>query len=307
MTFNLDNLRIFVAAVEHSSFSAAARALNRVPSTVSMAISNLEAEIGVALFTRDGREPRPTAQANALLPHARHLLDHLKRLNAHAMSLSAGLEASLTIAIVPELLTTAPWSQALRALAADYPLLHAQVLSAAQGDAVAMVRNGRADLALVFERYGLGPNEEFEEIGDESLVAVVAPDHPLLTDVGKVGVRDEQLQLHRQIILAGRDSTEVDRRITLSPLQWQTDNPSAALSLVEAGLGWALLPSRFVAPALQDGVLVKIPLENFTNSLRFYVDVVWSNERPIGQAAARLVELLRSMRQMTSQTAGRRK
>ena len=36
MAFDLDNVRAFLAAIDHGSFSAAARALGRVPSAVSM-------------------------------------------------------------------------------------------------------------------------------------------------------------------------------------------------------------------------------------------------------------------------------
>ncbi len=38
--------------MDKGSFSAAARSLKRVPSAVSMAIANMEAELGYALFER---------------------------------------------------------------------------------------------------------------------------------------------------------------------------------------------------------------------------------------------------------------
>ena len=174
MAFDLDNVKAFLAAIDHGSFSAAARALGRVPSAVSMAIASLEAQLDVQLFDRTGRNPAPTAQALALLPQARLLAEGLQRLNVHALSLSQGLEASLTLALVPELLGTVPWSAALHALALEHPLLQVEVLTAPQADALAMVRSGRADLALVFERYGAAPYQAFQEVAEERLVAVAA-------------------------------------------------------------------------------------------------------------------------------------
>ena len=194
MAFDLDNLRAFLAAVDHGSFSAAARALGRVPSAVSMAIANLEAQLDVPLFERSGRNPTPTAQALALLPQARLLAEGLQRLNVHALSLSQGLEASLTLALVPELLDTVPWSAALHALAAEHPLLQVEVLTAPQADALAMVRSGRADLALVFERYGAAPYQAFQEVAEERLVAVAARSHPMFK--GARQVRDTDLLGH---------------------------------------------------------------------------------------------------------------
>src|SRR6476620_7542783 len=114
MSFSSKTVEVFLAVIDHGSFSAAARALHRVPSAVSMAIANLEAELDLQLFDRSGREPRPTKHAAALVPQARVLVEQLQRLNNHAVSLTQGLESSLTIALVPELLAAAPWSEALR-------------------------------------------------------------------------------------------------------------------------------------------------------------------------------------------------
>lgn len=296
MAFDLDNVRAFLAAIDHGSFSAAARSLRRVPSAVSMAIANLEAELDVQLFDRSGREPKPTAQALALLPRARLLVEQLHRLNIHALSLTQGLETSLTIALLPELLAAKPWSAALAKLAIEHPGLMVEVLTAPQADALGMLHSGRADLALVFERYGLGAHEAFQEVGEERLVAVVAPAHAMLAGRGRQPVRDADLLQERQIVVAGRDIDQVDKRIAISRLQWKTDSPAAALALVRAGLGWAWLPAGFVQAPLQQGVLVEIPTDNFTNALRFFVDVVWSAERPLGTAAARFVALLNQAR-----------
>ncbi|MEX6399029.1 LysR family transcriptional regulator [Providencia hangzhouensis] len=41
MPFNSDNLTIFLTVLDKGSFSAAARALKRVPSAVSMAVANI--------------------------------------------------------------------------------------------------------------------------------------------------------------------------------------------------------------------------------------------------------------------------
>lgn len=296
MAFDYDNLTMFIAAVDHGSFSAAARALRRVPSAVSMAIGNLEAELDLQLFDRGGREPKPTVHAQALLPQARLLVEQLHKLNIHALSLTQGLETALTLALVPELLATAPWQAALLTLSREYPSLAVEVLTAPQADALAMVQSGRAQLALVFERYGVEPHEAFQEVAQETLVAVIAPAHPLLARVPDGQVRDADLFAERQIVVAGRDDVQVDKRIAISRLQWRTDSPVAALGMVTAGLGWAWLPSGFVQPALRERRLVKIPLQNLTNILRFFVDVIWATDKPQGTAARRFVELMNGHR-----------
>lgn len=295
MAFTSDNVHIFLAVLDAGSFSAAARRLKRVPSAVSMAIGHLEAELGLALFDRAGREPQPTAAARALEPQARQLSAQLRQLQAHALSLTQGLESRLAIAMAPELLT-APWAAPLAALAQDYPLLEVEVLAAQQADALRLLHEGRVQLALVFERPSLDGREGFQEVGSETLVAVMAPAHPVLQAAGPGGLREAHLIDTRQIVVASRDRAITDPRVVFARQVWRTDAPEAALSLIKAGLGWGWLPRSFVRTALAEGTLRELPFDNLTNALELWVDVVWSKERPLGLGARRFIDMMRAGR-----------
>ncbi|WHZ09852.1 MAG: LysR family transcriptional regulator [Burkholderiaceae bacterium] len=303
MSFSSDSAAVFLAVLDHGSFSAAARALCRVPSAVSMAIANLEAELDLALFERVGREPRPTPAARALEPQARLLAAQLKELQAHALALTQGLETRLTLAIAPELLAGA-WCAPLATLAREYPLLEVEVLAAPQADALRQLHEGRVQLALVFERPSLDGREGFQEVGSETLVAVAAPNHALLAPThaapGDAGLREADLHNTRQIVVASRDPALSDPRFVFARHRWRTDNAITALELIEAGLGWGWLPQSFVRTHIADGRLVTLPLENLTNALELWVDLVWSKERPLARGAQRFVELMQRARRTPS-------
>lgn len=290
MSFTSDNVEVFLAVLDHGSFSAAARALHRVPSAVSMAIANLEAELDLSLFDRRGREPRPTPAARSLEPQARLLAAQLQQLQVQALALTQGLEHRLTLAIAPELLA-APWSGPLATLAQEYPQLEVEVLAAPQADALALLHSGRAQLALVFERPSLDGREAFQEVANEMMVAVMAPGHPVLAGAGG-RLREDHLRTTRQIVVAGRDLATRDPRFEFARHVWRTDNALAALSLITAGLGWGWLPRNFARPHVAAGALVEIPFENLSNGLDLWVDVVWSRERPLGLGAQRFVALI---------------
>jgi DNA-binding transcriptional LysR family regulator len=290
MSFSSDNVEVFLAVLDHGSFSAAARALHRVPSAVSMAIANLEAELDLSLFDRSGREPQPTAAARSLEPQARLLAAQLQQLQVQALALTQGLENRLTLAIAPELLA-APWSGPLARLAQEYPQLEVEVLAAPQADALALLHSGRAQLALVFERPSLDGREAFQEVANEMMVAVIAPAHPVLAGAGG-RLREDHLRTTRQIVVAGRDLATRDARFEFARHVWRTDNALAALSLITAGLGWGWLPRNFARPHVAAGALVEIPFENLSNGLDLWVDVVWSRERPLGLGAQRFVALI---------------
>src|SRR3954447_24609308 len=72
MTFQ--QLTYFLAAAEHGSFSAAAEELHMAQPSLSEQIRRLEAELGVALFTRAGRGLTLTEAGRLLRPHAERTL-----------------------------------------------------------------------------------------------------------------------------------------------------------------------------------------------------------------------------------------
>jgi DNA-binding transcriptional LysR family regulator len=70
----LQQLRYFLAAAEHGSFSAAAETLLMAQPSLSDQIRRLEAELGVPLFARAGRRLELTEAGRMLRPHAERTL-----------------------------------------------------------------------------------------------------------------------------------------------------------------------------------------------------------------------------------------
>ncbi len=71
---SLHQLRCFLAAYEHSSFTAAAADLGVSQPSVSEQIRLLERSVGASLFGRAGRGVLPTEAGHALRPHAERTL-----------------------------------------------------------------------------------------------------------------------------------------------------------------------------------------------------------------------------------------
>ncbi len=74
MRFSPQSLEAFVQTVSSGSFSAAARALGKSQSTISMAIANLEDDLGFRLFDRSGRQPILTDQGRRALAQVQQIL-----------------------------------------------------------------------------------------------------------------------------------------------------------------------------------------------------------------------------------------
>lgn len=284
MAFNRDNVQMFLAVLDEGSFSAAARRLRKVPSAVSMSIAQLEAELDLLLFERSGREPKPTAAARALEPGARQLAWQWQQLQAQAAALHAGLEDCLRLAVAPELVGSG-WDVPLQEIAECYPQLPVDIRVAPQEDALRLLHQGEVQLVVVFERPLLDERECFLEFSQETLVAVVASGHVLAGQL----VPQHALLAHRQILVAGRD-LQLDHPVLLQSRGcWRSDSHTAALKLVEQGLGWAFLPQSLVAAGLAGGQLQRLQFSNMTNAIPLWVDLVWLPESVQGLAVSRFV------------------
>ena len=68
-------LRSFVAIADYGGFTRAADAVNRTQSAISMQMKRLEEDVlQRALFEREGRQVRLTAEGQVLLGYARRIL-----------------------------------------------------------------------------------------------------------------------------------------------------------------------------------------------------------------------------------------
>ncbi|QRQ85854.1 LysR family transcriptional regulator [Cupriavidus oxalaticus] len=87
------------AIVEHGSYAQAAEALHRSQSSVSYMVARLQEQLGVELFSMEGRKARLTENGAALLARASELLGDAYRLEQLAENLQRGWEAEVRLAV----------------------------------------------------------------------------------------------------------------------------------------------------------------------------------------------------------------
>ena len=98
---SLTALRTFECAARHAHFGRAAAELCVTDSAVSHQIRQLEEQLGTALFQRDGRQVRPTPQAQRLLRSVQQAFELI--LDACDELRDPGSQAQLRIAVTAEL------------------------------------------------------------------------------------------------------------------------------------------------------------------------------------------------------------
>lgn len=292
MNINQEQLIIFKTVIETGSFSAAARTLGKVPSAVSMSIANLEIDLNLSLFSRAGREPIPTSQAITLYEKTEQLLIEMNQWKQHAFALSEGLESALNIVVVSEILHI-QWTDYISLLEKEFPDLQINIFSAPQEDALNMLLNQTAQLAMMFEREQLESREQFVELKREVLVPVAALHTELATFKQ---VRYEQILQNRQIVVASRDRS-LKPELLFSKKYWRTDNNLSACAMIIEGLGWGILPLDMLNqnPHIHQQLKI-LDFLDFSPKFEYFIDLVWSRESELGAAARFLIDHIRNSR-----------
>ncbi|UXX84030.1 LysR family transcriptional regulator [Roseovarius pelagicus] len=276
-----DSLRAFVLAAELGSFSAAARRLNKAQSAVSTAIANLEIDIGFPLFDRSTRSPTLTPEGRAMLPHANGILLGTREFMAKAGSMAEGTEDRLGL-VVETGIDLLPVFAILETFSETFPTLSLELLSTGPNDTGALLKEGRADLGLMVEQEDYPAGFQFRGVGHSTIVRVCGRDHPLAACVRPTYA---DLRQYRQIILRSRyHHPHPVGDEAKSALVWQAESPGLIVELVLRGLGWTELPMPSVASHIADGTLRQLTSEFQQSDQLVGIDVVWTEQRALGQA-----------------------
>ncbi len=287
----LRHLRYFLAIAEERHFGRAAQKLGIAQPPLSKQVQDLELELGYPLFDRSRRPVELTAAGQALLEHARSLLEALEIAVRETRRAGAGHSGRLSIGY-PSSLAYSGLTGLLRAFRVSSPDVAIEIRELPPADQVDSLKRG--DLDVGFVRAPLHePQLASENIRTEKLVLALPADHRLairervaLSSVSREPFvffpRDRGPGFFDQLISVCRDSGFTPRIVQEAP---QID----VLALVAAGFGLSILPESVRELRRADIVLRPI-IGSPTTELR----LVWRTGDP-SPALARFIETVRSV------------
>lgn len=147
MTESLTDIRIFVAAYEERSFTAAAVRERATQSGVSQHIRKLEDAYGVRLFSRDKGQVVPTPAADAYYERCIQVLRTLES-GKSAIRAFAGISGDVHVGLMPTM-TRATLAPSIRRIVAEQPNIVAHVTEAYSNILTQKVMVGELDFAIV--------------------------------------------------------------------------------------------------------------------------------------------------------------
>ncbi len=290
--YDLRRLRSLCAIADHGSLTAAADALSFTQPAVSQHLAALEAEVGAPLVTRSRGGAELTDVGRLLVEHARAALDRLTLAEVQVSDLVAREQLRVRLAGHSSSLTRLI-PRAVADLRRALPAAVVTIREAGPPKALAALRNGDVDLAVMFRREGTEAPADIEErlVLEESMYAVIPRGHPLAgeAEIELAGLRDDPW-------IQGPSATspglirELCREAGFEPrIAFESDDPLATRGIVAAGLAVSLVPSLTKDDTARDRNVVVLPLRD--PPLRRVVALTAAGGRPT-QATREMVEAL---------------
>jgi DNA-binding transcriptional LysR family regulator len=276
---SVDQLRIFLAIVDQGSFNQAARKLGRAISVVSYGISQLEGQLGLKLFEREGsRRPVLTSAGEALLANARAVADDIDGLVAKVRGLRQGLEAEMSLA-VDVMVEPRTVASVLREFQDTFPTVDLRLHVEALGAVAALLLDRRADLALAGPDIVGHPDLDRRAVGAVELVAVASPSHPL---ANRVAIKPGAARQHLQLVLTDRSPLTEGRDFSVvSSRTWRLADLGAKHALLLEGIGWGNMPRHAVMDDLAAHRLVELALPE-SPVVTYRLHALWRKDSPPG-------------------------
>jgi DNA-binding transcriptional LysR family regulator len=251
-------LQHFVAVVDHGGFTAAAKATFISQPALSLAVKELEVELGTPLFNRIGRRVQLTAAGTALLGPARQVLRDLETGRA-AVTAVAGLESGvLSLACLPTLAAD-PTATLIGWFRRHHPGVRVDLAAPEDSrELFELVETGTSELGLT-DALGVPGSLESTGLGSQVLVFILPP--------GTASTSASLIDFEDTLFVASPEGTStrrlLDERLAsvgLGPkLAVVTAQRDAILPLVLAGAGAALVPESMALVAEELGAVIARP------------------------------------------------
>lgn len=284
----LRHLRYFEAVARHSHVTRAAAELHIAQPALSKQISQLEQELGVALFDRVGRNVRLTEAGEALLPHARAVMAQVESARAE-MAERVGLSRGRASVGTPPTVGTQLLPRVLAAFNRRYPGIELRLHEAGVQTLFDLLEAGLTDVGIVT----LPVEDEHLTVVPlftEEMVIVVCREHPLAAQ-GMAQIADfqdaswvlspENYEL-REATLTACQKAGFTPRVVLDGGETDT-----LLRFVAAGIGIALVP-RLAVQETSEVMVLRVTDQKLERTL----GLVWRGDRVASPAARALRDFL---------------
>ncbi|MBO1077176.1 LysR family transcriptional regulator [Roseomonas marmotae] len=241
---SLRSLDLFVILMRTRSISETARHIGITQPAASLALKELEAQIGLPLFVRTRQRLVPTPQATALLPQVDRLIGQADVVQQQIVALQEAAAPTLRLACIPSFGSTL-LPPILARFRRSWTRVQLKIEVQPLGRVLDLLRQEAIDLAFCYlPGAESSPTDHRQErLLVTPLAGLMASDHPL---AAKPILTLEDLSEHTAII-ADRNNLPIPAAVSEAVLEnghakgvLEVNNVYTAIGLARAGIGIAL-------------------------------------------------------------------
>lgn len=270
---NLRQLEVFLAILDHGSFSAGARACLISQSTASQAIATLEEELGARLLERAHGGVSATPAGKAFKKHARQILADVANA-VESVERQRGLAKTTLVVAASTIPCAYLIPPVLKNLIMEVPDLKVTLLAGDSQETVARVVDREADIGIVgskFEERGL-VYEPFHRDAIKLYAAAGsgAPGSVSLAELRAMPMIVREAgsgtakSVGEALAAAGVDAESLPARLRVG-------SSEAAKAAMLIGLGATFLSELAVAREVERGDAAEVVIREFSISRTFYL------------------------------------
>ncbi len=263
MNIALHHFRLVDTINKEGTITKAAESLHLTQSALSHQLKELEREMGVKVFHRQGKRLILSEQGDRFLQSAKKILAEIKSLEEDVSNFKSGQTGKLNISM--QSYTSYHWLPAIvKDFKTHWPDVNVQIVAEATQRPLEYLLRGDIDLGIVRTQM-VNTLIQYEKIFEDQLVAVMSADHPLAKKehIDFIDFEDEEL------ILAIYDPSYQDtpmfdammKELQVKPKHWHRIHyTDATMDMVDANLGIAVMSDMVIKPYLKWRNMVSRPL-----------------------------------------------
>ena len=265
MNIALHHFRLIDTISKEGTLTKAAATLHLTQSALSHQLKELERELGIDVFNRNGKKLHLSEQGYRFLRSAEKILAELKTLEEDINNYKHGKTGKLSISM--QCYTAYHWLPGIiKYYKSRWPDINIQILSDATRRPLEYLMNGDLDIGIIRTQM-VNTKIRYEPIFQDTLCAIICKDHPLAKkDI--IDITDFQ---DEELILPLYDPSYQDTPMIESLIQAQQVKPKtlhrihytdATIEMVNANLGISVMADWIVEPYLKNKNIVAKPMHH---------------------------------------------
>ncbi|MER2191800.1 MAG: LysR family transcriptional regulator [Solibacillus sp.] len=290
---DIRQLEYFVEVAKQLSFTKAAATLHVSQPSISKAIQNFEAELGVPLFYRSSKQLELTDAGQAVLVNAQQVLASFHNLRSELTDLMNLQKGQIRIGI-PPIVGAEFFSKLISHYKERYPYIEIQLTEVGTKRIRQYIEAGQLDIGLVCNTSTYEQLETIRFITDP-LQLIVHQDHPLAkkSAVELTDLQAESFIIYRKdFILYDKVIEECSKNGFFPTIACETTQKDLFIEMVQAKVGIALLPQK-IAEKIPYPSIKCIPFKEETIHLQ--LGITWKKNKYLSFAVREFIQLVHEL------------